>query len=141
MITQSRIIGQLSIKRKGLWVSRHVYADFSSRILAYRNGADEKKDKYFLDLAGSEMQRGFMNGKPFVIIENKNKNQLQSHEEAKRLTKLSIQFLSDEEFNKWIHVLIKASKPELIQKVKEQEKEEKSMEEKSLAKPRESMTE
>lgn len=50
----------MMIKRKGLWVNRYVNADYLKRILTYRNSQSDKQDKFFLDLSGCEMMRGFL---------------------------------------------------------------------------------
>lgn len=69
------------------------------------------------------MQRGKIGeGHPLVVIEQALSHSTSSSNKsfsgkAKNIQKISVKFKNDEEFQKWITVLIKASKPELIAKL------------------------
>ena len=69
------VSGLHMLKRKGLWVNRFIEVDSQQHLLVYRNSAEDKTNKYFMDLLGCTLQRGFIDKaetKPFVKIFNEN---------------------------------------------------------------------
>ena len=71
------------------------------------------------------MMRGYADKaetKPIITIENK-KPFLKDETASKRITKLSMKFDNDHQFKQWMTVLLRASKPELIAKVRAAEEQ------------------